>query len=316
VGGAAPGVTAARLRWWAGGGAVVAATVAVAWALAHPELPVAVTTARALSDGAAVTALGLAVVPLLDAHRHRAELIRRARRPLILVGAAWIVAESIRLTVTAAQAAGSPVVALSLRTMSQFATTTTPGRSALFGIAAAAVVTGIAVTGISGTMLLRAAITAASAGVAARAITGHLSDSLLGGVAVAGHALAAGLWCGTLAALAITVDTRGRWARVLPAFSGLALWCTTVLLAGGVTAALVTVGSPADLYTTGYGRILLAKVAVTAVLLMVAWRNRTGWLTAARNHRISARGSLVRSAIELSLMAVALTLAAALSVTG
>ena len=103
---------------------------------------------------------------------------------------------------------------------------------------------------------------------------------------------------------------------MLPAFSGLALWCTTALLAGGVTAALVTVGSPADLYTTGYGRILLAKVAVTAVLLMVAWRNRTGWLTAARNHRISARGSLVRSAIELSLMAVALTLAAALTVTG
>ena len=49
---------------------------------------------------------------------------------------------------------------------------------------------------------------------------------------------------------------------------------------------------------------------------MVAWRNRTGWLPAARSHRISARGSLVRSAIELSLMAVALTLAAALSVTG
>ena len=139
-------MTAARLRWWAGGGAVVAATVAVAWALAHPELPVAVATARALSDGAAVTALGLAVVPLLDAPRYRAELIRRARRPLILVGAVWIVAESTRLTVTAAQAAGSPVAALSLRTAWQFATATTPGRSALFGIAAAAVVTGIAIT--------------------------------------------------------------------------------------------------------------------------------------------------------------------------
>jgi copper resistance protein D len=198
----------------------------------------------------------------------------------------------------------------------QFATATTPGRSALFGIAAAALVAGIAMKAAPGPVLLRATITAASAGVAARGITGHLSDSLLGGVAVAGHALAAGVWCGTLAALAITVDTRGRWARVLPVFSRLALWCTTALLVGGVTAALVTVGSVNDLYTTGYGRILLAKVAVTAGLLMVAWRNRTGWLSAARGHRISAHGSLVRSAIELSLMAAALTLAAALSVTG
>ncbi len=137
------------------------------------------------------------------------------------------------------------MAALSLKTVCQFATATTPGRSALFGIAAAAVVAGIAVTATPGTVRLRAAITAASAGVAARAITGHLSDSLLGGVAVAGHALAAALWCGTLAALAITVGTRGQWARVLPAFSRLAMWCTAALLAGGVTAALVTVGSPA-----------------------------------------------------------------------
>ena len=309
-------MTVARLRWWAGGAAVVAATVAVAWGLAHPELPVAVATVRALSDGAAVTALGLAVVPLLDAPRYRDGLTRHARRPLIVAAAVWLVAEFTRMTVTAAQAVGSPVAALSLKTVSQFATATTPGRSALFGIAAAALVAGIAVMATPGTLQLRAAITAASAGVAARAITGHLSDSLLGGVAVAGHALAAGLWCGTLAALAITVGARGQWARVLPAFSRLALWCTAAVLAGGVTAALVTVGSVQDLYTTGYGRILLAKVAVTAVLLTVAWRNRTGWLPAARGHRISARGSLVRSATELSLMAVALTLAAALSVTG
>ncbi len=309
-------MTVGGLRWCAGGAAVVAVTLTVAWALAHPALPVAATTVRALSDGAAVTALGLAVVPLLDARRYQDELSQRARRPLILLGATWILAELTRLTVTAAQAAGSPITALSLRTVWQFATSTTPGRSTLIGIAAAAVVTAIACGATPGTVPLRAAITAASAGVAARAITGHLSDSLLGGVAVAGHALAAGLWCGSLAALAMTVGTRGQWARVLPVFSRLALWCTTALLAGGVTVALVTIGSLHELYATGYGQILLAKVAVTVVVLMVAWRNRTGWLTAARSHRISAEQSLLRAAAELSLMAVALTLAAALSVTG
>ena len=48
------------------------------------------------------------------------ELSQRARRPLILLGATWILAELTRLTVTAAQAAGSPITALSLRTVSQF----------------------------------------------------------------------------------------------------------------------------------------------------------------------------------------------------
>ena len=281
-------MTAARLRWWAGGAVVVAATVAVAWALAHPELPVAVATVRALSDGAAVTALGLAVVPLLDAPRYRDELTRHARRPLIVAAAVWLVAELTRMTVTAAQAVGSPVAALSLKTVREFATATTPGRSALFGLAAAALVAGIAVMATPGTLQLRAAITAASAGVAARAITGHLSDSLLGGVAVVVHALAAALWCGTLAALAMTVSARGQWARVLPAFSRLALWCIAASAGGRRDRRAGHRRFGADLYTTGYGRMLLAKVAVTAVLLTVAWRNRTGWLPAARGHRVSA----------------------------
>ena len=114
----------------------------------------------------------------------------------------------------------------------------------------------------------------------------------------------------------MTVSARGQWARVLPAFSRLALWCVVVLLAGGVIAALVEIGSPSRLLTDGYGRILLAKILVTAVLVVLAWRNRTGWLVAARGHRITAEASRTRSSAELALMAVVLTLAAALSVTG
>lgn len=88
------------------------------------------------------------------------------------------------------------------------------------------------------------------------------------------------------------------------------------LLAGGVVGAAVTLASPAQLYATGYGRVVSAKVAVTAVLIVLAWRNRTMWLPAARSHRATAVVSRSRSRTELAIMAVALALAAALAVTG
>ena len=77
-----------------------------------------------------------------------------------------------------------------------------------------------------------------------------------------------------------------------------------------------SVGSPAELYATGYGRLLSAKIAVTAVLVVLGWRNRTIWLPAARSHRATAVVSRSRSLTELAMMAVALALAAGLAATG
>jgi copper resistance protein D len=92
--------------------------------------------------------------------------------------------------------------------------------------------------------------------------------------------------------------------------------CVGALLAGGVLGAVVMVGSPAQLYATGYGRLLAAKVVVTVALVVLAYRNRTMWLPAARSHRATAVVSRSRAMLELAFMAVALTLAAALAVTG
>jgi putative copper resistance protein D len=51
-------------------------------------------------------------------------------------------------------------------------------------------------------------------------------------------------------------------------------------------------------------------------LTALAWRNRARWLPAAKSHRVTAYVSRSRSLTELAIMAVALTMAAALSVTG
>jgi copper resistance protein D len=88
------------------------------------------------------------------------------------------------------------------------------------------------------------------------------------------------------------------------------------LVVCGAAATAVTLHSPAEFVTTGYGRLLSAKIVLTAALTALAWRNRSWWLPAARSHRASAGTSRLRSRIELAAMAVALTLAAALAVTG
>ena len=200
--------------------------------------------------------------------------------------------------------------------MSEFSLHTTAGRAGLVSIAAAAVVCGVSLTGRRSPPLPVVIAGTAATGIAARAISGHLSGSTVGAVAVAAHALAAAAWCGGLAALLVTVRHRGRWARVLPRFSALSVICVAVLLASGVAGAVVILDSPSQLYSTGYGRVLSAKVALAAALMVLAWLNRRGWLPAARAHRASAQVSLTRSATEVGVMVVALTMAAALVVTG
>jgi putative copper resistance protein D len=314
LGGATAEVT--RQRAVAGGALVVAVAAVVAWALARQQNSLAVTLVRAVADGSAVVAFGLAAVPMLDIDRYRGELIRRATGPLTIASAIWLVAEQLRLGVAAAQAAAVPVSRLGVHTAVDFALHTTPGRSGLFSAVAAALVCVTVVVTTRSSPTNVAVVGLAAAGVAARPLTGHLSESALGGVAVAVHTLAAALWCGALAAVVLTVEHRGQWARVLPRFSQLSLVCVAALLVGGVLAAVATLGSPSQLYATGYGRVLSAKVAVTVVLVLLAYRNRTMWLPAARTHRATAVVSRSRALFELAIMAVALTLAAALAVTG
>ena len=302
-----------RQRAVAGAALVVAVSAAVAWALAWQQNSLAATLVRAAADVLAVVALGLTAVPMLDIDRYRGELIRRATVPLTIAGALWLVAELLRLVVEAAQAAAIPMSRLGVDTAAEFALHTAPGRSGLFSAAAAGLVC-LVVMAAPRTASTNVAVAGlAAAGVAARPLTGHLSDSALGGTAVAVHSLAAALWCGALAALVLTVEHRGQWARVLPRFSQLSLACVAALLVGG---AVMTLGSPSALYATGYGRLLSAKVVVTVLLVALAYHNRQMWLPAARSHRATAVVSRSRALFELALMAVALTLAAALAVTG
>jgi len=315
VGGATKNVTTRR-RAAIGGVVVLLGASAAAWALTYPQAAPAATVVRAVADCAGAATLGLTVVPMLDIGRYREELTLRAGRPLAVAAGFWLFAELCRLVVGAAAAAAVPVTRVGLTTTVEFAATTSAGRSSLFSVAAAGLVLVVSVVSPKTPPTAVAAAGITAVGLVARTIGGHMSASLPGGIAIAIHVLAAAMWCGTLAALMLTVDHRGRWARVLPRFSELSLWCVIALLTGGVIGALVAMDSATQLFATGYGRVLLIKIVLTVVLMALAWRNRARWLPAAKSHRVTAYVSRSRSLTELAIMAVALTMAAALSVTG
>ncbi|WP_120270966.1 copper resistance D family protein [Mycolicibacterium novocastrense] len=314
MGGAAARVT--RQRTVVVGAVLAAAAIALSWALAYPHGSLSSTVVRVLADCAGVATLGLAVVPMLDGERHRGELLARSTRPLAAASVLWLLAELSRMIVAAAQTASLPVFRLGVQTTLDFATTTAAGRAGMLALVAAAAIAVAALVAPRTASWNVAVIGAAAVGVVARQLTGHFADSPLGGVAVTVHTLAAALWVGALAALVLTVDHRGQWARMLPRFSALSLACVVVLLVGGVVGAVIRLGAPADLYATGYGRLVSAKIAVTVALVVLGWRNRTMWLPAARSHTASAVVSRTRARVETALMLVALVLAAGLAVTG
>lgn len=96
------------------------------------------------------------------------------------------------------------------------------------------------------------------------------------------HLLAAGAWVGSLAAV-LTLEVR--WGMkdfapekksvlpdLIPTFSPLALLGAGTLGTTGILAAWVHIPGPAALWSTGYGRILLLKLAgVAAILGLGSW---------------------------------------------
>ncbi|UXA17897.1 CopD family protein [Mycobacterium sp. SMC-4] len=305
-----------RRRTLAGALLITAVSGVLVWALGHPDVSLGTTAVRAVAVVAAVVTLGLSVVPLLDTGRHRRELHASAGAPMIVGSAVWLVAELARAMFNSASAAGTTVWSVGWRTSYDYLVLTAPGRAALLTMACAGLVLGLAVLGAHTAPAGVATVGAAAAGIVGHSLTGHLAHHPVGSVAVAAHALAAALWCGALAALVLTVEHRGRWSRVLPRFSQMSLWCVIVLLAGGILAGSAQLSSAGELFSTGYGRILVAKSLCTALLLALAWRHRTVWVPAARGHRSTAELSLRRAHLELAVMCVALTAAAALAVTG
>jgi len=108
-------------------------------------------------------------------------------------------------------------------------------------------------------------------------IAGHALDrgrSPIEIVADVVHVAAASVWLGGLIALGLSLRTGGDHTRTIRRFSNVALASVAVLSVTGVVRALSELDSVSQLWSTGYGRALVVKSALLAVLVVLGWINR------------------------------------------
>jgi copper transport protein len=88
------------------------------------------------------------------------------------------------------------------------------------------------------------------------------------------HVAAASIWLGGLVGLALVLHGGGERPGLLRRFSNLAAASVVVLAATGVVRALSELRSVSQLWTTGYGRVLVVKTGLLALLVALGWLNR------------------------------------------
>lgn len=156
-------------------------------------------------------------------------------------------------------------------------------------------------------------------GLVPAALTGHAASAPNHEMAMTGlamHLLAASVWVGGLSALvfhALRADGE-QVPTAVRRFSTMALWAWIGVAVSGVASAASRISTVQELFTTGYGQIMLAKTAIFLLLGGVGWAHRSRAVPKIAG--TAGRAVFVRlAAVEVVLMAAAMGLAAALSRT-
>ncbi len=161
-------------------------------------------------------------------------------------------------------------------------------------------------------------IALSAAAVVAVVAAGHASTSVSRWVTPTTqvHVVVAAAWVGAVAHLGLAARERaasnGSLEKPAAAYSRWAIIAAPVAIGLGSLAAVLRFDSPAQLVTTLYGRILLAKIAMVAFGIWVAWSARRRGIPA-DEQRISRLAQLVRR--ETICLAAVLVLSATLAAT-
>jgi cytochrome c oxidase assembly factor CtaG len=276
---------------------------------------------RLLTDAAGIGTVGLLLTAAVLLPSRAGRLVGIAIRLTSWaswLAAAWVVAACAQVVLTLSDELGEGVgQALDPSVLRSFVTQIAQGQALT---AQAAVALGVAVgcryllrSSGAGVMMLAALV-----GVLLPALTGHSGASSQHDIAVSSlmiHLVAASLWVGGLVGLvAVSFLDRRLLREAVPRFSSLALWCFVALAASGVANAWIRLLSPVDLLTTGYGRLVLAKVVLLALLGVAGRRHRTWTIPQLTGPRRA--GAFVRLAVaELFVMFAAVGVAVALART-
>lgn len=274
--------------------------------------------ARVVALLAGITLLGSCVVVYLEQPRHRAALVAGLWRTQLVVTGVWLVAEGVLVAAAAGEASSGSLRTVRASVVLGYARTLIGGRVSLLVIACVALILVALGTGRGAVWPTGSVLALTVVAVAARPLTGHAEEiGALAQVAVVVHVLAAAVWCGGLVGVALAAgNARGSWTRLLPRFSTLAGGCVLLLTASGLLEAWLQLGTVAGFYESGYGRVVLAKMAALLMLLGFGSFARRRWVPEVAAQRSAAQVSPRRAAVELAVMGVALGLATALATTG
>jgi copper transport protein len=88
------------------------------------------------------------------------------------------------------------------------------------------------------------------------------------------HLTAAAVWTGGLVQLALALRASEERPRLVRRFSAVALVSVLVLSATGVLRAIGELSAVSQLWSTGYGRLLIIKTALLGLLVALGWLNR------------------------------------------
>jgi cytochrome c oxidase assembly factor CtaG/putative copper export protein len=279
---------------------------------------------RLVADLAGVATVGLLLVPTMLLPVRKSE-IRGAAIDLVAAtrwtAAIWAAAVVAQTLLTVSDLFAQPVVDLGLTEVQSFVFQISQGR-ALGLQAVLALVVALAsrwiVSAAEATFLLVVALVALSPPV----LTGHAASAGSHDLAVISllvHILAVSLWVGGLVGLlwaAAAGAKRGGYA--VTRFSTLAAWCVSIVAASGVVNATVRLGAWSPLFTSGYGRLVLAKTACLLGLVAIGYAHRRRTIPrAAADPELplpwATFGRL--AAAEIALMAATVGIAVALSRT-
>ncbi|HBU61666.1 MAG: hypothetical protein CMH89_03620 [Oceanicaulis sp.] len=224
----------------------------------------AVFAAKLCVLAAALTSAGLGWAIALGG-----DLARRVRRALVFAAAlAAVLAYALLLLTANAQLGGAWASALDPSTLGWI----WPGRQAQvlvlsLGLASvvAASVAKLRLLGLAAVLLIGVSF----------ALSGHaaaLEDGLLAQIGVAIHGFAASFWF--IAPLLLWPRGDGYDASVVRRFSEAAIWIVPMVFAAGGYLAWRLAGGLTELFTTAYGQLLSAKLAVALVVLALGAVNK------------------------------------------
>lgn len=126
-------------------------------------------------------------------------------------------------------------------------------------------------------------------------------EGVVGGAVDFVHLAAGGVWAGALGVVTVQLWRARRagdaWVPAAARYSRVAFVLVAVLAIAGVVSSLLLVPTWADLWSTGYGRLLVVKISLFAVVAALAALGRFGGLRRRRLHLLRFTTSVEVAAV-------------------